>query len=153
MLVYTGPGEQRMKTVGRARAAVWTGLEVGGRQRECKMYESIGLVYLVLVKGLCFVPCLTETFVRQLFWQLQYDWHPSSVPVTTGDFVVVSVGLHWGIDSYFCGRGNNCRAPQQLLNAKLRVHSCRGKEMATAHVEDGCLFFCSQNSHGAVCGT
>lgn len=57
--MYIDTGVQVL--VGQARAGVWMGLELDWRWRECKMYEGIVVVYVVLVKGLRFVLCLTET--------------------------------------------------------------------------------------------
>lgn len=54
-VVYIDTGEPGLNMVGEVRAGVWTGLELE------RMYEGIEAVYLVLVKGLRFVLCLTET--------------------------------------------------------------------------------------------
>lgn len=105
-----------------------------------------------LLRGSVLSSASQKPVVRQLFWQVQYDWHPSSVSGITGDLVVVRESLCGGIDSYFCGRGNNFRSWQPAAVCKLRVHSCRGKETVTAHAEDSCLFFCLHTIQAAVSG-
>lgn len=93
--------------VGGVRASVWMGLEDEGDRENARCIKAVWLCIWFLLRGSALSSASQKPVVRQLFWQVQYDWHPSSVSGITGASVVVSVSLYGGIDLYSCGQGNN----------------------------------------------